>query len=128
MKAMKTLILLFVLISGLSFGQTTEFKPTLSKYDSTSWMIGTQYNFVFDPSYSTKSQLDSLVHLRNIKITGDSIIAISYLLNEYENESKLRIAAEDILLYITVNGYVTNWKAWHKAVKNYRKLKKYKKN
>lgn len=57
-------------------------------------------------------------------IQGDTAKAILMLLKHFnENDEKLE-AANNVLSTLTTNGQVTNWKAFHKAVKAYQAINK----
>lgn len=63
---------------------------------------------------------------KNLEIYGDTIQNMLSLLEELQKQNEALYAAEQILSNITLNGQVSDWKAFYKSVANYRKLKGYK--
>lgn len=77
-------------------------------------------------------QFDSITHKiefnyepKSLRIRGDTVKAILYLLKQLNTQSQALIEAENVLSNIRTDGYVTNWKAFYKAVDRYKKVKDY---
>ena len=60
----------------------------------------------------------------DLTVYGDTACAIIYMLRQQQKTSELLWAAEDILSYLQISGYITNWQKFQKAAKRYMRLKK----
>jgi len=132
LKTMKTLTLILLLVSGVAFGQ--DIKLDTGMTFSTNWTSVKYYALTVQDSTETIFQIgaDSLGNLDyNDIFVSDSLKAIIKLAewvksssDQWHLESRKLEAAEDILRNITEEGFVTNWKKWHKAVKRYKEVYK----
>lgn len=81
-------------------------------YDSVEYSIALVYD-----------ENDTINGYPYLEIIGDTLKAITYVMNKYDESLKLLWAVEDILSYQRLDGTITNWRKWTEAVNKYLKLK-----
>ncbi len=131
MKLFKYLLIIFALslVTELTNAQTTHTSVILSgtslgKLTAPAWEeFSLMIMYPFDSLSLTLTPIK--YESKYLAIQGDTVKAILYLLKQLEIKSNALYEAENVLSNIRTDGFVTNWKEFHKAVDRYKKVKDY---